>query len=118
VRKQGLAAEAIAAKYLATHGYVILNQNINYKFGELDIVARDGETLVFIEVKHRRNKYFGEPFEAVTKSKQQKIILAAQAYLTKYTCAIPNCRFDIISLVGDLNNPEIEHISDAFWLDN
>lgn len=69
---------------------------------------------VFVEVKHRRSQAFGEPYEAVTKSKQKKIILAANAYLQKFRNNIPTCRFDVVSLVGDLKNPLIEHISDAF----
>lgn len=114
VRKLGCQAEALAAAYLVKRGYKIIGQNINYRFGELDIVARDKHVLVFIEVKHRRSQIYGTPYEAVTRSKQHKIILAANAYLQKYSGKIPTCRFDVVSLVGDLKNPHIEHISDAF----
>ena len=118
MRKVGQEAEAIAVSYLSRLGYKILGQNITYTFGELDIIARDQDILVFIEVKHRRNSNFGAPYEAVTKTKQQKIILAAKAYLQKFKNTIPACRFDVISLVGDLKKPEIEHISDAFWVES
>lgn len=114
MRKLGSQAEALAAAYLTKLGYKIIAQNINYRFGELDIVARDKQILVFIEVKHRRSQTYGMPYEAVTRSKQHKIILAAHAYLQKYPGKMPICRFDVVSLVGDLKNPHIEHISDAF----
>jgi len=114
VRKLGAEAEALAAAYVTKLGYKIIGQNVSYPFGELDIVAKDKQVLVFIEVKHRRTKAFGAPYEAVTSSKQHKIILAAQAYLQKYAKQMPTCRFDVISLVGDLKKPDIEHISDAF----
>ena len=116
MRKVGQEAESIAASYLSRLGYKILEKNISYKFGELDIIASDENILVFVEVKHRKNNNFGDPFEAVTKSKQHKIILAAQAYLQKYK-NIPTCRFDVISLVGDLRSPLIEHICDAFGIE-
>lgn len=118
MRALGQVAESLAVTYLQSRGYKILGQNISYRFGELDIIARDAQTLVFIEVKHRRNQLFSAPYEAVTKSKQRKIILAAQAWLQKWPGNIPLCRFDIISLVGDLKNPSIEHISDAFMAED
>jgi putative endonuclease len=114
VKKLGAEAEALAAAYLVKIGYKIIAQNINYRFGELDIIAFDKQTLVFIEVKHRRSQSYGAPYEAVTRSKQHKIILAAQAYLQKYSKNMPVCRFDVVSLVGDLKSPHLEHIRDAF----
>jgi putative endonuclease len=114
---KGQEAESLAAAYLAKRGYSIVAKNVRFPFGELDIIARDREILVFVEVKHRRNSVFGMPFEAVTKAKQRKIILAAHAYLKQYSLQ-PLCRFDIISLTGDLKKPLIEHMSDAFCLED
>lgn len=113
MRALGQVAENLAVTYLRSRGYQIIGQNVSYPFGELDIIARDAQTLVFIEVKHRTSA-FSAPYEAVTKSKQRKIILAAQAYLQKWPKLAPMCRFDVISLVGDLKKPAIEHITDAF----
>jgi len=72
-------------------------------------------TVVFLEVKYRKNKAFGAPFEAVSALKQRKIILAAQAYLQRHYKTLPACRFDVVSMSGDLSDPEIEHLEDAFW---
>lgn len=114
----GRKAEEVAIDYLKSRGYQILGHNILYPFGELDIVAQDKKYLVFVEVKHRKHALYGMPFEAVTKSKQRKIILAAEAYLKRYQHALPNCRFDVVSLLGDLAQPRIDHIEDAFWAES
>lgn len=112
--KAGRRAEEVAMLYLKRHGYEILAHNIVYPFGELDIVAQDKKYLVFIEVKYRKNELYGLPFEAVSISKRRKIILAAEAYLKKYQHKLPWCRFDVISLLGDLACPQIEHLENAF----
>lgn len=109
----GAIFENEAANFLKKLGYKILGQNISFVFGELDIVAQDGKEVVFVEVKHRRNNKFYEPFEAVTRAKQKKIILAAKAYLQKSSKAY-DCRFDVISIVGDINNFELKHLVNAF----
>lgn len=112
----GLGAEKIADKYLIRQGLLIIDHNVVYPFGELDLVAKDGSVLVFVEVKYRKNITYGAPFEAVTMAKQRKIIKAAQAYLQQQR-GNPLCRFDVISLYGDLAAPQIEHIKDAFWVE-
>ena len=114
-RAVGFKAEDIALKYLRDRGFSIVDKNICFPFGEIDIVAKQGETLVFVEVKYRKNSDFGLPFEYVTKAKQRKIILAAQAYLNRKKLGDVACRFDVLSMTGDLTAPEIEHLSDAFW---
>ncbi len=113
-RLLGKSSENQAALFLEKLGFKIIARNVTFAFGELDLVAKDGETLVFVEVKHRRDVSFGMPFEAVTKSKQRKIIKAAQAFLQKIS-PTPDCRFDVISMVGAAGTLEIEHIKDAFW---
>jgi putative endonuclease len=114
-RAQGFLAEEKAAAFLKNLGYTILDRNVNYAFGELDIVAEDKKILVFVEVKQRLNTEYGDPLEAVTLFKQRKIIRAAKAYLSKWDKELPICRFDVISIVGEPNNFSIEHILDAFW---
>jgi putative endonuclease len=114
----GKKAEDVAAAYLEKYGMVILAKNVMYPFGELDLVALDKKVLVFIEVKYRYSLAFGFPLEAVSRAKQKKIILAAKAYLQKRKCEEPRCRFDVVSLWGDLKNPVIDHIEDAFWVED
>jgi putative endonuclease len=111
----GAIAENSVAHYLTKRGYQVIGKNVTYPFGELDLVLRHQQTLVFCEVKYRKNQFYGAPFEAVTRAKQKKIILAAKAYLQKHHTSLPACRFDVVSLSGDLSNPVIEHIEDAFW---
>lgn len=115
-RALGLNCENEAAKYLEKQGFRIIARNVSYSFGELDLVAEDNKTLVFIEVKYRRDTRYSAPFEAVTIAKQKKIIKAAQAYLQKIS-KTPNCRFDVISMTGSVENLHIDHIKDAFWVE-
>lgn len=115
-RVLGHSFENEAAKYLEKQGFRIIARNVSYGFGELDLVAKDNTTLVFVEVKYRRDARYSAPFEAVTTAKQKKIIKAAQAYLQKIS-PTPSCRFDVISMTGSGENLEIDHIKDAFWVE-
>ena len=110
-RSLGTEKEELAASYLEEQGVVILDKNFYFRGGELDIVAKDGEYLCFIEVKYRKSRQFGFPEEAVTTAKQQKIIQGAKLYLyqKRYPVDMP-CRFDVISICQD----EINWIKDAF----
>lgn len=112
-RQAGTAYEKMAARWLSDQGYQILEQNFYCRQGEIDLIARDGRYLVFIEVKYRRDLLTGHPAEAVGPYKQRRIIRTALYY--RYKNRIPEdqaCRFDVISILGD----EIEHIKDAFGL--
>jgi putative endonuclease len=111
----GKIAEKLAAKYLEQHGLSIVARNVLFAFGEIDLIALDKKILVFVEVKYRRNLSYGFPYEAVGIKKRKKLIMAAKAFLLRQETSLPSCRFDVISLTGDLNNPVIEHIIDAFW---
>lgn len=110
----GLSGEMAALDYIRNLQYQILETNWRYKHLEVDIIAMDGDTLVFIEVKTRRNADYGMPFEAVSYHKQQKVDRAANLYIAfkKYEGEI---RFDIISILMQGNSYQIEHIPDAFW---
>ena len=110
-RKLGSDKEIKAAEYLRQNNIEILVMNFRSKQGEIDIIGKDGEYLVFIEVKYRTSDIFGLPREAVNHSKQRKIKQTAMSYL-KY-CDIydsVNVRFDVIDILDD----EITHIKDAF----
>lgn len=110
-RETGSRFEELAAGYLVTLGYVILERNYRSKAGEIDIIAREGETLVFIEVKYRVNLEKGDPAEAVNGPKQRRIRNAARVYLCYHHLGedIP-CRFDVVAILGSA----IRLIRDAF----
>ncbi len=101
--------EEVAVKYLKKSGYKIIEQNYRLKVGEIDIIAKDKKTLVFVEVKYRQSKEFGTPSEFVTVQKQNKIIKTALLYL-KQNNIESDFRFDVISICND----ETEHIKNAF----
>ncbi|MCC2188870.1 YraN family protein [Fusicatenibacter faecihominis] len=98
-RKIGAAYEMQAAAYLKKKGYRILEANFRCRFGEIDLIARDGAYLVFIEVKYRSSLKDGDSLEAVNRRKQRKIIRVAEYYLCMYQekADLP-CRFDVIGI--------------------
>ena len=109
----GKKGEEIAAQYLVEKGYQILERNWRNIHKEIDIIAKDKEELVIVEVKTRQSDEHGEPDLAVTRPKQIRLIYAANAYIFRHNIDI-NTRFDIISIVFKDGNPVIEHIVDAF----
>jgi putative endonuclease len=111
----GRAGEAIALKYLCRKKYTILETRFRFARGEIDIIARDRKTLVFIEVKMRMGKAFGRPEESVTSGKQRQIRKVAEGYLLKHRPGDVDCRFDVISIRSqDGAGYAIEHFEDAF----
>lgn len=110
-RKRGSEYENYAAEELRTEGCIIVETNYRCKFGEIDIIALDGEYLVFVEVKYRKNKNSGYPEEAVSASKQKRISLTADYYcITNGISEKQDCRFDVIAV----DDNEIRHYKDAF----
>ncbi len=114
-RALGDAGEDIACQYLQDHGFTIADRNWRSRSGELDIVARKGGVTVFVEVKARRGRTFGEPEEAVTPTKARRIRGLATEYLASGARS-PEVRFDVISIMLDAegNLLELRHIPDAF----
>ncbi len=111
----GSRGEAAAARYLKRHGLRVLSRGYRTKRGEIDLIAREGDCLVFVEVKTRRT---GEPAEAVTPLKQRRIIRAALRFVRYHhlhEVGVP-CRFDVVAVVwpDDRGTPTIEHQRDAF----
>lgn len=106
----------LAKQYLKTKGYRILEENFRNKLGEIDLIAQDGPTVCFIEVKTRKSVQQGQPYEAITPWKIRKLSQMAMVYL-KYkfhSLEIPS-RFDVISIVEDkTNSPGIKHLKNAF----
>ena len=109
-RKTGTRYERIAGEYLKSKGYEILEYNYRSRTGEIDIIARDGEYLVFCEVKYRRDSGKGSPLEAVGPKKQRVIYRCASHYLMVHGLTEIPCRFDVIGI----ERGRISHIRDAF----
>ena len=103
----GDKTEQLAASYLAKQGLTCLTQNFSSKYGEIDIICQDGETLVFIEVKYRKQTSYGGAISTVSSAKQQKLKLCASFYLQQAQLNEYNtpCRFDVVAPTkGRLNN--------------
>lgn len=113
-QKTGKEGEAFSIKYLKKKGYQIIHSNYNTPIGEIDIIAKDGDAIVFIEVKTRRSLYFGYPYEAVTYKKRRKLEKLALYYLKANKMADVAVRFDVIGLYQKEGNYQVEHIVDAF----
>ncbi len=110
----GKQGEEIATTYLLKQGYLILDINWRAGRNEIDIIARDKDFLVIIEVKSRRSDTFMEPEEAVTREKQQALIRAANAYIFRKNINLET-RFDIISIIHNKNETRVNHLKDAFY---
>lgn len=95
--ERGKRAEQQAAEFLRSHGYQIVEENYRWPGGEIDLIARDGEFLVFVEVKARSSESFGIPEEFVNARKQHKLIRTAQRYLLQHPTKL-NVRFDVVAL--------------------
>lgn len=113
----GIFGENTACNYLKKHKYKILSRNYRKPYGEIDIVARKGETVVFVEVKTRKNAEYGLPCEAVTLQKRRKIIQTAYAYIAEEQLD-DNYRFDIIEVYHEGEKVlSVRHIQNAFGLE-
>ncbi len=113
MRLLGIKGEDLAVEFLKKKGYKILSRNYKTPLGEIDIVAEDRETLVFVEVKTRADNSFGLPFEAVNRKKREKLRRVALYYLKNCCKKDLHSRFDVLSIQAGSKN-EIEHIIDAF----
>ncbi|MGE0557125.1 MAG: YraN family protein [Burkholderiales bacterium] len=108
---RGERAEMLAAEFLCARGLTITARNYNCRFGEIDLIARDGDTLVFVEVRSRADSSFGGAAASITASKREKLLKTARHYLAGLRQQ-PPCRFDAVLLTGDA--PRIEWIRNAF----
>lgn len=114
--KAGKPAELLAQEILSQRGYQIITTNFTCRGGEIDIIAQQGDTLCFIEVKSRTSTRFGLPQESIRHTKQRRMIVAATRYLQGLKQA-PRCRFDVVSIYPTKENPaNIEVIVNAFEL--
>lgn len=115
----GENAEQAACDFLLTQKLKLIERNVRYPFGEIDLLMQDDKELVFVEVRFRRNQRFGGGVESVTPSKQRKMANAAQAWLSSHKhYANAACRFDVLALDWHQNAFRIDWVKSAFTLDD
>ncbi len=110
----GFKGEELAEKYLRNAGYEILEKNWHFGRNEIDIIAKEGDFLVIVEVKTRRTNNFGEPEEFVNRAKQRSLIAAANGYIMKKDLDL-EVRFDIVSVLYNGSSYTVKQIKDAFY---
>ena len=110
----GKTGEDLACGELERRGYAIIARRHRCRGGELDVIARDGATLVFVEVKARVGHAFGDAAEAVTWQKRRRIVRLACEYVMQHDLADCPCRFDVVSIQFDAGRPVIEVFQNAF----
>jgi len=114
----GSEAEFRACEYLTQQGLQLKQANYRCKMGEIDLIMRDNDYYVFIEVRYRRQDSHGDGAASINTHKQQKLIRAAQQYLQTHELTEKvMCRFDVISLDAATTDNKIEWIKDAFWVE-
>jgi len=106
--------ESLAARYLQSHGWSVVERNVRYREGELDLVAERAGVLAFVEVKTRRSRAFGTPAEAVTRLKAARIRRLASRYLTEHRPRARDIRFDVVDVLRVGENYRVTHLEDAF----
>ena len=110
----GRTGEDLAVQHLQEQGYQVLERNWRYGKGEVDIICKKGAFIVFVEVKTRSTNFFGQPEEAVGKTKRRYIIQAANAYVTMQDISL-EVRYDIVSVLLNRQRHTIRHIEDAYY---
>ena len=111
----GKTGEDLACRELERRGYAIVARHYRRRCGELDIVARDGRTLVFVEVKTRHGCAFGSPVEAVTAIKRRRITALARDYVAQHRLSAWPCRFDVVAITFEVGEPTtVEVLQNAF----
>jgi putative endonuclease len=113
-RQRGDEAERNAERYLIKHGLKLVERNYRTRFGEIDLIMQDGEALVFVEVRLRKNQDFGGAAASIGEHKQRRIIAAAQGYLATMKHP-PPCRLDAVLLAG-AGGADVEWLKNAFSL--
>ncbi len=112
----GRSGEDRAAKHLAKLGYRVLERNYRTRQGEIDLIALDGDTVVFVEVKTRTSDAYGAPELAVDQRKQGRMVKAALGYLRQKKLHQMACRFDVVAIRGE-DDPQVDVIRNAFEMD-
>lgn len=114
-RRKGMRYERLAETRLEAAGLRCLMRNFTCRVGELDLVMLEGPVLVFVEVRYRAQTSFGTPEDSVTRTKQQRVLRAAQIFLQRHPWhAGRECRFDVVAITGAEASPELRWIKGAF----
>ena len=114
-RRTGAAAEAAAAEFLERAGLRVIERNVRFAHGEIDLVCRDADVLVFVEVKSRRARWGDGPASAVSALKQWRLTRLAHHYLKWRRLGEPRCRFDVVAVtVDDAGGSSVQHLRGAF----
>ena len=117
-REQGEYTENLACQYLENKGFKLIEKNFNCRLGEIDLIMKDKDSLVFVEVRYRRSNNFGSGAESITISKQSKLIKTASLYLQQHAKLNQYpARFDIVSISGFIETDNINNI-DFDWIEN
>lgn len=114
-REKGRRGEEEAVSALRQQGYEILERNYRFERGEIDIVAKEGGDLVFIEVKARHSDRFGSPEESISEKKEEQMKKVAEGYLLQRSLESQRCRFDVVAITYDADAPRIRIIRNAFF---
>ena len=115
-QRLGKSGEDLAVSFLKKNGFEILERNYRFEHKEIDIIGRDGNTVVFVEVKAGRSKNFGSPEERVNLRKQRSMIEVAQDYIQKNNLRDFDFRFDVVAIEFERGYRKIEHIKNAFMV--
>lgn len=113
----GDLAEHSACRFLRRHGLDFITANYRCKRGEIDLVMRDGDSLVFVEVRYRRRADFGHAAETVSRSKRARIVHCASCYLSRHRAWNEAVRFDVVCIEGSTDEAQIEWLKNAFSAD-
>ena len=117
-RETGALGESLALGYLVGKGYELVERNYRTRFGEIDLILRGEDVLVFVEVKARRGRGFGDPLEAVTPRKQARVRRMAEAYMAgqrpEFVEGFEEIRFDAVGVIVGVGTNEVRHVEDAF----
>jgi len=116
-KRTGDEGEALARQFLEKKGFLVAERNWRCGRGEIDIIARDGATLVFVEVKTQKRDGFGEPEDWITRRKQSQIARTAMGYMVERNVENTECRFDVVTVDLRGETPVVHHMIDAFWAD-
>ncbi|MBU2710216.1 YraN family protein [Zooshikella harenae] len=116
-RHRGSQHEDLALAFLKRQGLTLVQRNYAWKGGEIDLIMLDKTTLVFIEVRYRKNATFGAATESLTKSKQRKLINTAKHFLLTQAKHNPACRFDLLAITGQTSSEQIDWLKNIIQLD-
>lgn len=113
-RRIGDRGEDLALEHLSSKGYELVERNYRSRRGEIDLILRDADTLVFVEVKLRRGTGYGDPLESVTPRKQLQVRSIAREYLAQARPKFSELRFDVVGILLSGGRPTLTHVKDAF----